>query len=197
MEIWKPIIGYEGYYEVSNMGNIRSVERKVECPNRWGGFNIMRYESILLKPITINSGYLVVTLSKKNKPKRELVHRLVAEAFIPNPDKKPEVNHINEIKTDNRSENLEWMTKSENLHYGTGVFRGHHNRDRKWHREHYGGLNPHSKKVIQLSIDNKIIKEWECINEASRALNINSTSIGKCANGKIKMAGGFKWKSKY
>ena len=97
-EIWKPIPEYSGYkYEVSNLGNVRNLKGHI------------------LKPFLIHQGYLVVALCSEGKKRNVRVNRLVAEHFVPNPQNKTEVNHINGIKTDNRAENLEWATKSENM----------------------------------------------------------------------------------
>lgn len=110
MEIWKEITNYEGTYEVSNYGSVKSLSRKV------GHFSgILRVlKEKLLKPDVDKAGYLLIGLRKDNIQKKFLNHRLVAAAFIPNPSNKLEVNHINGIKSDNRVENLEWVTSSEN-----------------------------------------------------------------------------------
>lgn len=109
-EIWKEIKGYEGAFEVSNLGNFRSKDRKVPC--RWGG--LRTYPGKSLKTETIVEGYQRIVLMKNAIKKRYMCHRLVAEAFIPNPDNKPFVNHKNGDKADNRACNLEWCTQSEN-----------------------------------------------------------------------------------
>lgn len=101
MENWKPIEGYEGLYEVSTAGAVRNLKRN--------GYT--------LKALTVTHGYKAVALHKEGKRKMMLIHRLVAAAFIPNPENKPQVNHINGIKTDNRAENLEWATSQENLQH--------------------------------------------------------------------------------
>lgn len=112
-EIWKDIIGYKGYYQISNLGRIRSVEREVNCRNNSKRILPSKNRSLFKK----ENGYMSLTLQVDNKTKSFYVHRLVAEAFIPNPNLKKTVNHINEIKHDNRVENLEWATYSENLNY--------------------------------------------------------------------------------
>lgn len=115
-EVWKSIEGYEGLYMISNLGNVKSIERVETCKN---GHIRKRRERILI-PFTSKKGYSIVSLSSNGKVKKELVHRLVAKAFIPNPFKKPEVNHILEDRKDlNAVYNLEWVTSKENANYGT------------------------------------------------------------------------------
>ena len=110
-EVWKDVVGYEGRYQVSNKGNVRSVERKDSIGRKCGGR--------VLKPINNGRGYLRVTLHKNGKYKTRFIHRLVADAFVPNPDNLPQVNHIDEVKTNNELSNLEWCDTKHNINYGT------------------------------------------------------------------------------
>lgn len=109
-EIWKEISGYEGYFEVSNLGNFRSRDRFI----KYKSTGTRLYPGKPLKTETIVEGYQRIVLMKDAIKKRYMCHRLVAQEFIPNPDNKPYVNHINGNKADNRAENLEWVTQSEN-----------------------------------------------------------------------------------
>ena len=114
-EIWKDVVGYEGYYQVSNLGRIRSCEREAICKNK----SLRTVKSKILKQHLDNYGYCIISLSLNNKKHTKTIHRLVAEAFIPNLENKPTVNHINETKTDNRVLNLEWATHAEQACHGT------------------------------------------------------------------------------
>lgn len=109
-EVWKPVKGYEGLYEVSNLGNVRSVDRHVMNGNR-----CCLLKGKPRKPYFISTGYLMADLFKNGQGKKYLIHRLVAEAFIPNPENLPCIDHINTIKTDNRVENLRWCSNKENM----------------------------------------------------------------------------------
>ena len=117
MEIWKRVKGYEDCYEVSNLGNVRSVTRKVERTNPAGGKSFYIYKSKMLKSCITNKGYLRLGLYLNDVKNNHQIHRLVASAFVDNPDNKDQVNHINAIKTDNRAENLEWVNNYENFRH--------------------------------------------------------------------------------
>ena len=116
--VWRHVIGYEGMYEVSSAGLIRSITRVVEVNSSWSTALIRRtYKGKLISCGIGKLGYVHVKLYKNGKYKTASVHRLVAEAFHPNPCNKATVNHINEAKYDNRAENLEWMTHQENTQH--------------------------------------------------------------------------------
>lgn len=190
-EKWMPIKDYEGLYEISNFGNVKSLKKE------WIGFNYKSktYHKVtmkerIMKPSISKCGYKQVLLSKSNKQSLKLVHRLVAETFIPNELNKPCVNHIDGNKLNNRVENLEWCTYQENnLHAWknnlvTAYLKG------KTGKEH-----SKSKKVIQYDINGKIIKKWDCISDAVRELKIDGGRITKCCQHKkyCHTAGGYSW----
>lgn len=152
-EIWKDVVGYEGLYKVSNMGRVKrlgKVINRIAKDKREGKRSQGSYEQVIilkdkiLKPQMKEKGYLVVGLVKDGKQKRIFIHRLVAIAFIPNPNNKPEVNHLNGNKGDNRVDNLEWVTSEENNKHAikTGLNKGFtgskiSEEDKKWIRENY------------------------------------------------------------
>ena len=162
MENWKDIKGYEGLYMVSDQGRVRSLPRATT-------------KGRILKPIKLRDGYLYVVLSKNGKHKRMAIHRLVALVFISNPDNKPQVNHKSEVKTQNNVENLEWVTPSENINYGT--------RNERDSKNKINGKG--SKQVIQTTLDNTIIKIWPSASEAGRN-GFNLGNIVLCCQGKEK-----------
>lgn len=115
MELWEPIKGMEGHYEVSNLGRIKSLKR---IKKQWNGYKYIEYEipEKIRKPRYFN-GYYIVNLTVNGVRHQEWVHRLVAQAFIPNPNNLPEVDHKNGRKLDNRANNLRWVTKEDNMKY--------------------------------------------------------------------------------
>lgn len=179
-EKWLDIPNYEGIYQVSSLGNIRSVERQV---NTWNSYKTIK--PITLKQHKEKNGYLGIILQKKNF----YVHRLVAMAFIPNPENKPQVNHINEIKDDNRVENLEWVTAKENVNFGTCI-----DRRAKTQKEQKCQINNKatSKPVVCITTQ----KEFLSINDACRFYKIDPSSVAKCCKGKIKHTHNLKWRYK-
>lgn len=143
----------------------------------------------LLSTFPDNEGYLRVGLTKENKRKQFSVHRLVALTFIPNPENKPCVNHINGIKSDNRVENLEWCTVSENTKHAYD-----NNLAKSALKGMTGELNKTSSKITQYSLSGEVIRTYGSMRECSRETGICMTSLSYCCSGKTKQAGGFNFK---
>lgn len=195
-EEWRDIPQYEGLYQVSNQGQIRSIDRIV----RRNGETTKNLRGFILLPLYQKSGYMFVFLSKNGKAKRMAIHRAVALAFIPNTENKPEVNHINEDKTDNRVENLEWATIKENRNYGTRIARGIANRNQTGEKNGMfgkrGSLNPNSKKVLQYDLSGQFIREYDSVKMAAEMTHSNASLIARVANGYLKQTNSFIWRYK-
>lgn len=178
-EQWKTISGYENY-QVSNYGRVKSLKGK---------------EERILKQGTTKNGYRIVGLYKDGKSKWFSVHRLVAMAFIDNSNNYPVVNHIDECRTNNHVENLEWCTVEYNSNYGTARERQSKAISGENHPMYgkFGKDNPTSKQVIQLTLGGDYIKLWGGIREIERTLGYHSQSISKCCRGKQKTSNGYKW----
>ena len=179
-EFWKDIIGYEGSYQISNLGNIKSIGRNIKYSN---GI-VVPYREKLLNGFVSTSGYKAIDLYKNNKRKKFYIHRLVAETFIDNPLNKPEINHINENKLDNRVENLEWCTSSENNLAGTVIERA--NETRKMKKTAF-------KKVAMCDLNDNIIQIFDSIEIAVKETGINRKTIYNSCNNKFKSRK-YKWK---
>lgn len=178
-EIWKDIPGYEGLYQASTDGYIRSLDRKI--PMRGG---IQTRRGRVLKPIVNIDGYYTVMLCKDGNRRIWRVHQLVAMAFISNPNKYCVVNHKNEIKTDNRACNLEWCDMRYNINYGSRT-----DIARKTRYERKAGFKP----VFQISKLGEILCCYESTADASRKTGIGQGSISNVCSGRTKSAGGFCW----
>lgn len=168
-EIWKDIKNYPKY-QVSNLGRVKSL-------------NYMRTNrEKVLSLKTTRCGYLTFLLYKNGKRKNALVHRVVAEAFLPNLDNKPQVNHMNGDKTNNRVDNLEWATQSENEKHAfrTGL--------------KHKPINKYN--ILQYDTRGNLIKVWDSAREIKDNLGISKTQIGLCANGKQCTSHGFIWRYK-
>ena len=165
-EIWCPIKGYEGQYEVSDKGRVRSLKYGKER---------------ILKPGRNNCGYLIAGLCNNGEHKWYSVHRLVAQTFIPNPNNLPEVNHKDEDKENNSVHNLEWCSSKYNANFGTRTQRQ---------------AEKLSKPVLQYSLDGEFVKEWSSTIGVERNLGYLHNNISNCCNGKRKSAYGYIWKFK-
>ena len=184
IEIWKPVVGYEGLYEVSNLGKVKAI--------KWHRGE----EEKEMRPYTTYKGYLRLRLTKNGKGKQFQIHRLVAEAFIPNPENKPYIDHINTDRTDNtvwlnedgsinyEKTNLRWATNKENCNNPIS-------------RQNYSKSNKGKTAVPILQFDKnmKFIKKWESMADAETSLGIKSRLSEYCGNkyGR-KTAGGFIWR---
>ena len=170
-EVWKDIFGYEGLYQVSDCGIVKSLKFGKER---------------ILKPGTDGNGYLFVYLYKNRKKKMCKVHRLVCQTFLPNPNNLPQVNHKDEDKTNNKVDNLEWCDRKYNNNYGTRI--------QRINEKNTNGKC--SKPVIQFTKDGKIVKEWKSTRDVERNLGYGHSSISVCCLGKQKTSYGFIWKYK-
>lgn len=178
-EIWLPIDDYDGY-EVSNYGRVKSLER-VDSLGR-------TVKERILKQGNDKDGYQRVQLCKDGNPKMLSVHRLVASAFIPNSNNLPQVNHIDEVKTNNHVSNLEWCTVEYNCNYGA-----RNEKVSKAMSGKFGKDNPTSKQVIQLTLNNEVVKTWDSMMDVQRKLGYYQSSISQCCKGRYKSAHGYKW----
>lgn len=202
-ELWKDIEGFEGLYQVSNLGNVKSLKR-----------NIILKPGVVAYRKTKESGYYIVNL--KSKP--FYIHRLVAEAFIPNSENKPQINHIDCNKRNNNVKNLEWVTREENIQHAyknnlipiTEKRREASRRIAEMYRPKISffttkefkelqkkhGYMIKTVKIIQYTKDHNFIKEWNSIKEASKVLGIDKGNISSCCRNRRPTAGGYIFKYK-
>ena len=169
-EIWKDIPQFEGLYQVSNLGNIKSFRKSTKYGCQ---------EEFILKNSVSNNGYCQVTLYTGQLRRKFLVHRLVAKAFVSNPNNLPQINHIDENPLNNRADNLEWCTAKYNNNYGTAKFRS---------------ILTKSKMVEQYLPTGEFLARYACANIAESITKNNKKMIRESCNGNCKTAGGFIWK---
>lgn len=172
-EIWKDIENYEGIYQVSNLGRVRSL-------------NYRNTNKIKLLSVHTNTkGYLDAHLAKNGISHHCVIHRLVAKAFISNPNNLPQVNHIDGNKKNNCINNLEWCNNSQNMKHAYKMGMIH---------KMIGVNNPKHKAVYQYDLKGNFIKKWEYIQKAADCLNIKQSGITCCCQGIYKTSSGFIWK---
>jgi hypothetical protein len=184
-EIWKDIPGYEGLYQISNLGRVKSLDRIVT--SKIGVKKSVKGK--IMKNCINGNQYSYVNLSLNKKFKSKKIHRLIAIVFIPNPENKPCVNHKDGNKLNNSIDNLEWVTMGENQKhaYDTGLKIGAL-------KGKTGYKNHLSKTVMQMDLTGNLISEFGSVNEATRMTGVNN--ISACCKNKRPSAGGYKWKYK-
>lgn len=176
-EVWKGVPGFPNY-EVSNFGRVRSL-------THYDSNGVLR-KGRILAPTIGSDEYPHVVLYDKGKRKEVLVHRLVAQLFVPNPENKEEVNHKDECKINNVWLNLEWMSRRENANYGTRNERARETMIKK-------GM---CREVLMLNLEGEVLREFRTMSEAVRHVNGRMLNIYRCCNNKAKMAYGYKWQYK-
>lgn len=176
-EIWRDIIGYEGLYQVSNFGRVKSLSRRKH--SNLVNVKVLITKTRILKPSITKYGYIRIALSNFGVKKYH-VHTLMARAFIPNPENKPEVNHKNGLKSDNRLDNLEWVTRVENARHAwdNGLI--------------FIGMNGAEKPVYQYDKNGIFIRKWRSAQEAGRS-GYSSSSICQCCNGVLTSSYNYIW----
>ena len=182
-EVWKDIEGYEGIYQVSNLGRVRSLDRI--CIMKNGRKRL--HKGRIMAFFVGHDGYLIVKLCAKSSKVSYRVHRLVANAFIHNPDNLPLVNHKDENKTNNVASNLEWCTQKYNVNYGTTIARLSAS-----HRNH----PKLSKPIEQYTMDGHFVTSYPSSKEAQRQTGIHAVDIALCCRGIYSQSGGYHWKYK-
>ena len=189
-EEWRDVVGYEGLYQVSNLGRVKSI----------GTINNYRRLKILSPQINGRKYLQVCLFDEQSKRKVKLVHQLVAQSFIDNPNGYKCIDHINTIKTDNRVENIRWcdykmnmnnpITKNKVDNIRSSICR------QDWYIDKQRYSQSHSKKVLQYNLNGVFIKEWRTISEAARAYNTSVQAISRCCNGIVRTSMNYIWKFK-
>lgn len=196
-EVWKDVVGYEGDYIVSNLGNVMSLN-----------YGVVKEKKVLIKRQFFQNGYYYVNLKCKPVP----IHRIIAMAFIPNPLNKPQIDHINTIKTDNRIENLRWVTLKENMNnpltrkHASNARIGYRPskesvekmrtslRGRKLSEGHILKMRLTGEPVVMFSLDGKFIRKFAGASFAKEELGVAINGVSECCNGNKRTCGGYMWR---
>lgn len=189
VEVWKDIVGYEGLYMISNHGRVKSLPRLVNSRLR-NNKQVLRREVILNTNET--KWYKQVALFRGDGSRATFsIHRLVAKAFIPNPNDHKIINHIDSDPSNNHYSNLEWCTQSHNIKHAYNT--GRKTKSPGFGDAKYGLDNPASRQVAQYLLDGTFVKQWDCVTYIQKELGFNRPNICKCCRGKINTAYGYKW----
>ena len=184
-EVWKDVPNFEGFYLVSNMGRIKSLDRETKYQRKQDSVVTYRHFKGQILKASNYGEYLICHLKANNTKKAVKYHRIVCAVFHPNPNNLPEVNHINEIKTDNRADNLEWCTRRYNALWGTAIER---------QRIALTNNKGNSVVVYQFTLNGDFVAKYPSINEAGRVTGIEPSNIlSVCNNKKSSSAGGYLW----
>ena len=190
-EIWKDIEGYEGLYQVSNLGRVRSLDRII--PSKLKNNNFVKKKGKIIQLRKKKDGYVQVKLKKDGSQKLMSVHRLVAKAFIDNPNNYEIVNHKDNNPENNNEKNLEWCTQSYNIKYSYNQKRS---KSPKYWKGKLGINHCRAKQVNQYDLNFKYINTYGSIGEAERITGISHGNIISCCKGNYKTAGGYIWRYK-
>lgn len=192
-EVWRDVVGYEGLYQVSNLGRVKGLPVATRFGQR-----IKKHPERILVPTIGKRGYYVVGLSKEGKTVLKTLHRLIAIAFIPNPKNLPYIDHIDTNRLNNSIDNLRWCTPKENSNNPLSILHQSEASKRKWEDGCFDNRNNlHYIKVAQYRKNGELVKIWDSIIEAAKTLGIDSSSISSICLGTNKnrhTAGGFVWK---
>lgn len=185
-EIWRPVVGYEGLYEVSNFGRVKSLNYK-----QFGFPNILRPYSLVMGKRCKRVYHVLYLTDSNGNRKRHYVHRLVALAFIPNPENKPCVDHIRGTEFGDTVWNLRWCTRAENAQFDLAR---DNNSKYNGMRDKFGARHHLSKQVCQFSANAELIKIYPSAHDAQREIGVSFKNISSVCLGKRRTAGGYIWK---